>query len=143
MSTFVTLEARILGQRPPIVDNWQVPLSALTEGESLTLRRFIERIVREEVRAFTERQEERRFERVLGARQIADGAAQGKVEMGGRGLLQEVDADGAVENALVAFTDGSYLVLIDGQQQTDLDAPITLQASSRVTFVRLVALAGG
>ncbi len=133
----------MLGQKPSLAEEWLWTLPAKAEGEGLTLRQFIERVVRDEVAAFLERQEKRRFEQVLSARQIAQGAASGKVDMGGRELQQQVNADEAVGNALTAFSDGLYLVLIDGQQQTDLDAPVPLRAGSRVTFVRLVALAGG
>ena len=143
MDAFVTLEGRILGRKAPLFEDWQMPLPPSPSSETLTLRRFIERVVREEVAAFGERQAERRFARVVSGGQIAASAARGKVDMGGRDPQQEVDPDQAVRDALLAFTDGLYLVLIDGRQQTDLDAPIALHAGSRVTFVRLVALAGG
>lgn len=94
-----------------------MPLPPSPSSETLTLRRFIERVVREEVAAFRERQAERRFARALSAGQIAVSAAHGKVDMGGRDLQQEVDPDQAVRDALLAFTDGLYLVLIDGRQQ--------------------------
>lgn len=143
MNAIVTLEGRVLGSKAPLFEDWQLPLLSSPSSETLTLRRFIEHVVREEVAAFGERQAERRLARVLSAGQIAASAAQGKVDMGGRDLQQEMNPDQAVRDALLAFTDGLYLVLIDGRQQTDLDAPIALHAGSRVTFVRLVALAGG
>lgn len=80
---------------------------------------------------------------VLTEPEISQGAATGKVDSGGRGLIQEVDADLAVETALEAFGDGLYFVFIDGSQQSGLDAAVTLRENSTVTFVRLVALAGG
>ena len=143
MNAFVTLEARTLGRKAPLTDNWNFPLGPNPAGETLTLRRFIERVVREEVAAFRERQAERRFARVLSPAQIADGAARGKVDSGDRDLKQAVSPEAAVDVALQAFVDGLYLVLLDGQQQTDLDAEIRLRPGSKVTFVRLVALAGG
>jgi hypothetical protein len=49
----------------------------------------------------------------------------------------------AVGTAIEAFEDGLFLVLVDGRQQTDLDAQVFVAADSTVTFVRLVALSGG
>ena len=43
----------------------------------------------------------------------------------------------------MAFGDGLFLVLLDGRQETDLDARVEVGPGSTVTFVRLVALAGG
>jgi hypothetical protein len=55
----------------------------------------------------------------------------------------EVDDDVAVAVALQAFEDGLYFVFLDGQQQEDLDAEVRLRPDSTLTFIRLVALAGG
>ncbi len=49
----------------------------------------------------------------------------------------------AVATAIEAFVDGLFLVLVDGRQETELDAQVFVSADSTVTFVRLVALSGG
>jgi hypothetical protein len=97
----------------------------------------------EEVIAFRQRAEERRLLRALTATEIAQGVEAGKIDSGGRDLKQTVDAHEAIVTALQAFQDGLYFVFIDGQQQQDLDATIFVEPNSSITFVRLVALAGG
>ena len=51
--------------------------------------------------------------------------------------------DVAVARAVEAFDDGLYYVVVDGAVVSELDAPLTLTADSRLRLVRLVALAGG
>ena len=141
----LTISARVMGKRQPLVPDWQVPWppEEHDSGEPVTLRQLIARIVRQEVAAFQGRQADRRMVRLLTERQIADGLARGRVEAGGRDLSQRVDPDEAVGTALQAFEDGLYLVMLDGEEQRELDRQIFLQAESRVIFIRLVMLAGG
>ena len=142
MAATITVEGRIVGQRRPLVPPWELPLE--TGTEQLPLRDFITRVVRSEVAAFQDRQERRRFVQALTASEIEQAAAAGKVDMGGREAETEpVDPDQAVTTALQAFTDGLYYVFVDDEQQEDLDRPVTLNPGSKVTFLRLVALAGG
>ncbi len=141
----ITLEARVLGQRKPLVPQWSLPVPPEVEagGSALTLRDLITHVVRTEVRAFRERQSERKLLRVLSPQQIGEALQRGKVSMGGEDLQQEVDEDAAVGTALQAFEDGLYLVLLDDEQQRDLDRQVFLRPDSRLTFLRLVAFAGG
>jgi hypothetical protein len=143
MST-LTISARVMGKRKPLVPDWQVPWPPEEHGggEPLSLRQLITRVVLKEVEAFKQRQEERRLVRILTERQIEDGEARGRVDSGGRELHQPVDADGAVATALQAFEDGIYLVILDGEEQRELDCEIHLRPDSHLVFVRLVMLAG-
>ena len=45
--------------------------------------------------------------------------------------------------AVASFQGNGFLVFVDDQQITDLDAPLPLTANSRVSFLKLVPLAGG
>jgi hypothetical protein len=148
----ITVEAKVVGQRTPAISGWQVPLPALPAADGadtggyLRLRDLLAGIVRQEALAFRQRQEERRLVRVLSPAAIQQAAATGKIDMGGPRELQaetEVDDDAAVAVALQAFEDGLYFVFLDGQQQEDLDAEVRLRPDSTLTFIRLVALAGG
>jgi hypothetical protein len=47
------------------------------------------------------------------------------------------------ERALKAFTGGTCLLFIDGEQVRELDQPITLGNETKVQFLRLVPLVGG
>lgn len=145
MEAYVTLEARVLGQKQPLFSDWQVALAGdEAAGEVVSLADFIERVVREEVSAFHARQEQRRFVRVLSKAEIEAAARTGKVDLGGSDEdTGRVNPDEAVQTAKQAFEDGLYLVLVDDQQYTSLDDEIRLRPNGKVTFVRLVALAGG
>ena len=141
----VTVSVHRLGRKRALLSDWSVPLPpVLRDGDGrITLRQFIEHVVGCEVEAFKTRQEERRFVHMLSAAEIDRGVEKGKVDMGGREWRQAVDAEQATATAIQAFEDGLYLVVIDGEQHTELDREIFLKADSRVTFVRLTMLAGG
>ena len=141
----ITIEGKALGNRRRLFSDWSIPTPPDLGGDGgdLTLRALIDRIVRAEVVAFRGRREERRLVRTLSATQIAEGAARGKVDMGGRELDQEVDDDQVVAAALQAFEDGIYLVAVNGREVRSLDQPVFMTPDSRVTFIRLALLAGG
>jgi hypothetical protein len=140
----LTISGKALGRKKPLFADWSIPFPPDVGDGGLTLRDLIARVVRAEVEAFCKRQQERQLFRALTARQIEEGAAKGKVEMGGSEVPpQKVDAEEAVGVALQAFEDGLYLVIVDGEEKRQLDAQIALKEDSRVAFVRLVMLAGG
>ena len=143
--TTITIEGKIPGQRRPLFTDWQMPLPPAlpNEGGRLTLRDLIQNIVRAEVGAFSDRQEQKRLVSALTERDIQAGIMRGKVDMGGRDAAQTVEVGGAIDSALLAFEDGLYYVFVDDEQVERLDSEIYLQPDSRVTFIRLVALAGG
>jgi hypothetical protein len=139
-----TISGKAIGRRKPLFADFSFPLPAGESAHPQTLRGLIERIVRAEVEAFRDRQEERRLVRALTAREIEAGAAAGKIDAGGSEVPpQPVDADEAVAAAFTAYQDGLYLVAIDDEQYRDLDDIVSLGADSRITFVRLTLLAGG
>jgi hypothetical protein len=139
----ITISGKALGRKKPLFADWSIPLPPDVGDSGLTLRDLIGRVVRAEVEAFGQRQEDRKLFRALTARQIEEAAAKGKVEMGGSDVRQKVDPEEAVGTALQAFEDGLYLVVLDGQEQRSLDAQVHLGPDSRVAFVRLTMLAGG
>jgi len=134
------VQGKALGRKKPLFDDFSV--SSPATGD-LTLRALLGHVVRQEVARFKTRQAERRLLRVLTERQVEDGLAKGKVDSGGSTLDQNVDVDAAIAAAIEAFQDGLYLVVLDERELKDLDAPISLTESSRLTFVRLSLLAGG
>lgn len=140
----LTIEARVTGRRRGLIPRWELPVDDLVPGGApLTLREFIERVVRAEVAAFGERQADGRLVRLLSEQEIDVQAARGRVEFGGRELDQQVEVDGSVGVALESFEDGLYFVLIDGHQYESLDEQVNVVSDSRVMFLRLVPLAGG
>lgn len=141
MQTLLSVDAKIVGRKQPLVHGLQVLLAQVEDSPSL--RAIISRVVVSQVQAFHERQADRRLTRFLTQAQIETAAQSGKIEMGGQDLDQKVDIDQAIATALQAFQDGLYMVFVDGTQFTNLDAPVPLQAHSQMTFVRLMLLAGG
>jgi len=141
----LTVSARVLGKRKPLVPDWQLPWPPEEQqgGEPITLRALITRIVLNEVDAFKKRQQDQKLVRILTERQIEDGLEKGRVDSGGRNLHQNVNADEAVGTALQAFEDGLYLVILDGEEQRELDREVFVHPESHLVFVRLVMLAGG
>ena len=141
----ITIEGKVFGQKRPLFTDFSLPVPPQWEngGESVTLRTLIASVVREEVRLFAERQEERRLMQVLSRADIERGLMKGKVDMGGKDAVQAVDVEDAIGTALLAFEDGLYYVFLDDEQQTELDGQVFLLPDSRMTFLRLVALAGG
>jgi hypothetical protein len=139
----LTITVRALGRRTPIEPDWSVPWPPTPsgDGEGITLRELITRVVLDEVAAFQRRQRERRLDRVMLPASISRDLDRGKAEPAGH-PPQEADAPAAVGNALQAFEDGIYLVVIDGVEQRELDRQVFVRDDSQVTFLRLVMLAG-
>lgn len=144
MTAHLTISVQALGRTQPLLPDWSLPLppNFPSNGESLTLREVIRRVVCEQVRAFGARQRDQRFVRVLTERNIAEGVQGGRVIPGGHDLNQPVDEDAAVVTAWQAFGDGLYLVILDGEEQRELDRQVWLAPDSRLIFVRLTFLAG-
>ncbi len=144
MQAILTIEGKTFGRSRALFPDWTMGIDGIVEtSKRLSLGELIARIVREQVRMFGERQAQKRLVNALTESAIAEAAARGKVDMGGRDDGSEVDPDAAVATALQAFQDGLYFVFVDDLHIDDLDLPVRLRLESRVTFLRLVALAGG
>ena len=138
----LTVEFKTTGRRER-APSFGVPLPDGATDGGLTLRELIALTVREELAAFSERRVERTFAQVLTDERLAAGRAAGRIDSGQRHTPPPPSPEVAVGTAIEAFEDGLFLVLVDGRQETDLDAQVFVAADSTVTFVRLVALAGG
>jgi hypothetical protein len=141
----LTIRGKAVGRKKPLFADWSIPFPPEWSGDGhRTLRDLIDQVVRAEVKAFHQRQEDRRTFRALTPRQIEQGTDRGKIEMGGSEVPQQpVDEDEAVAIACQALEDGLYFVVIDDENYEDLDREIHVREDSRVTFVRLTLLAGG
>src|SRR5687767_5354567 len=123
MTANFIVESKQLGRRRPLLPDRAIPFppELPAGGGRLTLRDLIGRVVREEVAAFRQRQEERRLFRVLTEAAINAGAAAGKIDPAGHEIVQETAEEEAMAAAWQAFEDGLYYVFVDGEQQTSLD----------------------
>jgi hypothetical protein len=140
----MVISGRAVGSRRPLFADWSIPLNPddFGGGEGMTLRDLISLIVKAEVEAYEQRREARRLDRVLSREQVERGEAAGKIAPEARETPAAPDVDEAIGIALLAFEDGLYLVAIDGREIRSLDAQVHVTPDSRVTFVRLVFLAG-
>jgi hypothetical protein len=140
----MVVETRVAGKRVRLLDRWSIPTPPLDGAgdDGLTLRALITRVVRAEVSAFDERMRRRRLVSVLSRQAIDEGAAKGKIDAGGHAPGQAADAEVAIGAALQGFEDGLYLVILDGVEQTKLDAQVYPSAESQLVFLRLTFLAG-
>jgi hypothetical protein len=144
ISSILTISGRGLGKKQKaLFEDFSIPFPPdLGDGEGLTLRDLITKIVLNEIEAFIKRQEKRLLVKVLSPAEIDQGIKRGKISLGGEEMQQEVKPDVAVGTALQAFEDGLYLVVVDGVEKRNLDEQVYIQPGSRITFIRLVFLAG-
>ena len=142
----MVIETRIAGKKARALDRWSIPTppgaDAGDGGHGITLRDLITRVVLAEVAALDQREQARRLVRVLSDIEIAEGAARGKIDSGGRAPTGPVDAQAAVGAALQGFEDGLYLVILDGVEQRSLDSLVFPKPTSQLVFLRLTFLAG-
>lgn len=139
----MTICARAIGSKRPLFADWSVPLPPDDFGdEGLTLRTLIERVVAAEVRNYETRRESRKLDRVLTRAQIEQGTEKGRIAPEARESAGAPPVEIAFAQALQAFEDGLYLIIIDDSEQRDLEARVYLKPNSRITFVRLTFLAG-
>ncbi|WP_053226314.1 hypothetical protein [Solirubrobacter soli] len=138
----LTVEFKTTGRRER-APSFGVPLPHGATDGGLTLRELIALAVREELAAYSERRVERTFAQVLNDERIAAGRESGRIDSGQRRTPAPPSPEAAVGTAVEAFEDGLFLVLLDGKQETELDAQVFVGPDSTLTFVRLVALSGG
>ena len=142
MAGTLTIEGKQLGKSRDMFESYALPAPE-TDG-AITLRGLIAHIVRCEVDLFNERAERRKLVQTLTRSQIELGAESGRIVSGGREEDENnADPDSAVDIALLGFTDGLFFVFVDGEQRESLDDVIPIGQDTRLTFLRVVALAGG
>jgi hypothetical protein len=120
-------------------------------SERITTRELIARTVEQQVQDLTEarrlgaREAREALDRqYLTRREIEKQASEGRVSMPAaprRGA--PIDLGAEIEKAWRGFEAGVFRVLVDGRQAESLDGALLLRPATRITFVRLMPLAGG
>ena len=145
----VYIESKIVGSSP---DREKLsPVSIELVDERLTARELIIRAVEEQIRDLTlirKLDNERAFEilarQYLSEEDVTDQAADGAIRYAPKFQgPPDVSTHREVNRALSAFEAGRIIVMVDGRQVERLDEVLTLGLTSKVTFIRLVALVGG
>ena len=90
-----------------------------------TLRELITECVRSEVERFNASREETSLLPFLSPQEIGEQAQGGTITGGDK------------------FTDGLFTVFINDEEVKTLDAPLTIEADTVITFIRLTFLVGG
>ncbi|GEM_PF-697586 len=137
-----------LGGAPPQSSALDSVYLRLTE-EQLTLADLIRRTVEEQVRELlAQKLDVLAIERALDRCYLTDDEVSAQAERDGavrlpKRRLGQIDAEVEVGRALAAFESRSYVVFVDGRQVENLEAKINMRLDTRVTFLRLMPLAGG
>jgi len=120
--------------------------------ERITVGELIRRTVEEQVRELVGRRklDALKAQEALARKYLTDDEVRGKAGQGAvrypssrRAGVPQIDPQAEVRKALAAFDRGTYMVLIDGRRMESLDEEITFAPATKVTFLRVMALAGG
>lgn len=111
-------------------------------AEVKTLADLLRAVVTKEVDRFNEARESPKLFAFLTPAQIQEQSADGKIGFGALANRELADQDAAIATALQAHTDGVFLVFVDDEEIRSLDAAITLETGTVVTFLRLTFLTG-
>ena len=107
-----------------------------------SLRQLLSAVVQKEVAQYNNKETEAQLIPFLTQQELDDQAKIGKVSFGTIYSDKKADPGKAVINAIQCWEDGLVRVFMDEEELTDLDAPLTIEAQSVLTFIRLTFLAG-
>jgi hypothetical protein len=123
----------------------QVPGSPLAEGPELSLqigrvtaREIVRARVTAEVARHNDEREPRQFIRL-----VAPPEEERQLNPLRPELPRALDTERQIEAALEAVRKGRVIILFNGEQVTDIDAPLMVTPVSEARFLRLVPLVGG
>ena len=107
-----------------------------------SLRQLLTAVVQKEVDRYNNKEAEAQLIPFLTQQELDDQAKIGKVSFGTIYSDKKADPGKAVTNAIGCWEDGLVRVFMNEEELTDLDAPLTIEAQSVLTFIRLTFLAG-
>ncbi|WP_282164675.1 hypothetical protein [Cellulophaga baltica] len=118
----------------------QFPLTF--ESTPKTLKELLEACVKNQVEAFNKKRLEVNVVGFLSPTEIQEQAESGKVDFGELTNKDLAAVQEAIDNVMVAFKDGLFVVFVDGDEITTLEAPLTLTDESVIAFIRMTFLVG-
>lgn len=144
----VEVRSRIVGTFHPDEQPSNVAIDLL--NEHLTVRELITQTVEEQVRDLlihrkldNEKARQILQRQYLTEEEIQKQATSGVVKQPSKKPHSYIDSAVQVNKAILAFDNGTFMIVVDGRQLEDLDEMIALSPSSKVTFVRMTPLVGG
>lgn len=138
----ITVEGRKPGSKKPLFDPFSFdPFDDGQQGERFLVRDLLSKLTREAVRGFMQRQKDQALA-VMTRESLVKDLAAGR---SGRPSeeVQTVEIEEAVASSLQAFEDGLFLLFVDDEEKRRLDDEVALNPSTKVTLIRMTALAGG
>lgn len=132
----LTLQLKRLGKKKVK----QIPLTL--EATPKNLQELLVGCVKNQVEAFNKKRVEVNVVGFLSPAEIQDQAQSGKVDFGDLANKDLAVEHKAIDNVLLAFKDGLFVVFVDGDEVTSLDTPLQLTKESIVAFIRMTFLVG-
>ena len=132
----INIKLKKLGKRKIKEINFEI------ENSIANLKELITEIVKSEVSKFNDKLENPLLVSFLSTKDIEEKAQEGKVAFGENYNQDKAVESEAIENALLAFTDGMFVVFIDDDEIKDLNQNINITEASEVVFLRLTFLTG-
>ena len=132
----LTLQLKKLGKKKVK----EVPFTL--EESPKNLEALLVGCVKHQVEAFNAKLQEVNVIGFLSPAEIQEQAQKGKVDFGEITNTDLANLQKAIDNVLLAFKDGLFVVIIDNKEITDLKTPLKLTSKSIVTFIRMTFLVG-
>lgn len=107
-----------------------------------SLRQLLSAVVQKEVAQYNSKETEVQLIPFLTQQELDNQAKIGKVSFGTIFSDKKADPGKAVATAIQCWEDGLVRVFMNEEELTDLDAPLSMEAQSVLTFIRLTFLAG-
>ncbi len=98
--------------------------------------------VKYQVEAFNKKRLEVNVIGFLSPAEIQEQAQSGKVDFGEINNKDLANLEKAIDNVLLAFKDGLFVVFVDDNEITDLKTPLALTSESVIAFIRMTFLVG-
>ncbi|ADY29918.1 MULTISPECIES: hypothetical protein [Cellulophaga] len=132
----LTLQLKRLGKKKVK----QIPLTL--DATPNNLQQLLVGCVKNQVEAFNKKRVEVNVVGFLSPAEIQEQAQSGKVDFGDLANKDLAVEQEAIDNVLLAFKDGLFVVFVDGDEVTSLDTPLQLTKDSVVAFIRMTFLVG-
>ena len=134
----ICVRVKAIGKRKDIL----APTPYTIPDGICSLRQLLAAVVQKEVAQYNSKKAEAQLIPFLTQQDLDDQANIGKVSFGTIYSDKKADPGKAVANAVQCWKDGLVRVFLNEEALTDLDAPLTIEAQSVLTFIRLTFLAG-
>jgi len=132
----LTLQLKRLGKKKVK----QVPFTL--EETPKNLEELLIGCVKHQVEAFNKKRLEVNVIGFLSPAEIQEQAQNGKVDFGEINNKDLANLEKAIDNVLLAFKDGLFVVFVDDNEITDLKTPLVLTSESVIAFIRMTFLVG-